>query len=285
MNRSKLSLMTFQMGLEVFLRKMTITDTLKLAKDAGVPCVDLMGVGGKNLPLYQQAMVQTNVRVCCYITSISFFGEKDAMKAQIERDLETAAALQAKMLMIVPYAGGKDLTLAETMAEQDVRQKMIEGFRLAVALGEKRSIPVCFETTPHHELRLSGTADCKAVLDAVPGLGFVFDTANMLPAGDDPLEAYETLKSYIVHVHLKDVALQPCKRPSKYAESSHDGKIMKCVVWGEGVIPVGEIYRRLQRDGYQGFYAIEYARPKGILSGFEKHKAQLDRFLHSTVME
>lgn len=285
MNRNQLSLMTFPMELDILLGKMRVADTLQLAKNAGIPYVDLMGVNQKKLVLYQQAVIQTDVRVCCYITAISFFGEKDILKKQIVNELETAAALQAKLLMIVPYSGGKDLKLAQTMNKQEVRKKMIDGFRLAVHLGEQKAIPVCFETTPRPELYLSGTKDCKAVLDSVPGLGLVFDTANMLPAGDEPLEAYEELKSYIVHVHLKDVALKPCSRPPKYAECSHDGKMMRCVIWGTGVIPVGDIYHRMLEDGYHGNFAIEYAHPKGLVCGIKRHQEQLQHFLCSKAMQ
>lgn len=285
MNKNQMSLMTFPMALDVLLGKMRVADTLQLAKNAGIPYVDLMGINQKKLALYQQAIVQTNVRVCCYIASVSFFEEKNTMKKQIVHGLETAAALQAEMLMIVPYSGEKDLIQARTMDDQAVRKKMIDGFRLAVHMGEQKAIPVCFETTPRPELHLSGTKDCKKVLDSVPGLGLVFDTANMLPAGDDPLEAYKELKSYIVHVHLKDVALKSSKRPPKSAECSHDGKIMRCVVWGTGVIPVGDIYHRLLEDGYHGNFAIEYAHPKGLVCGIRRHQEQLQHFLRSTVMQ
>lgn len=207
------------------------------------------------------------------------------MKKQIVSGLEMAAELQAKKLMIVPYSSERDLTLARTMDEQTIKKKMIDGFRLAVNMGKQRAIPVCFETTPRPELCLSGIKDCKEVLDSVPGLGLVFDTANMLPVGDDPLEAYEELKSYIVHVHLKDVALKFSSRPPKSAECSHDGKIMKCVVWGTGVIPVGDIYHRMLEDGYHGNFAIEYAHPQGLVCGIKKHQEQLQHFLCSTEMQ
>lgn len=285
MNKNQLSLMTFPMALDILLGRMRVADTLQLAKNAGIPYVDIMGVNQKKRALYQHAVIQTDVHVCCYITSISFFEEKDIVKKRIVHELETAAALQAKMLMIVPYSGGKDLMLARTMDEQAVRKKMIDGFRLAVHMGEQKAIPVCFETTPRPELHLSGTKDCRKVLDSVPGLGLVFDTANMLPAGDAPLEAYEELKNYIVHVHLKDVALKSCNRPPKFAECSHDGKIMTCSVWGTGVIPVGDIYHRMLEDGYHGNFAIEYAHPKGLVCGIERHQEQLQRFLCSTVMQ
>ena len=82
------------------------------------------------------------------------------------------------------------------------------------------------------------------MLQSVEGLEFVFDTANMLPNGEDPQESYEKLKGRISHVHLKDVVLLPWEHLPKHAEYTPDGKLMVVVVWGEGLIPVQSIYQK-----------------------------------------
>lgn len=158
-------------------------------------------------------------------------------------------------------------------------ETMIKGFRIAVQEGAEFGMPVCFELTPHDELCLSGAEDCLRVLHAVDGLGLVFDTANMLSHGDNPVSAYEALKEHIVHVHLKDVALKDMERGSAYLERCKDGRVMQCVVWRKGVIPIDELCHRLISDGYSGLFAIEYTRPDSILCGLDKHRAHLRQFL------
>ena len=53
---------------------------------------------------------------------------------------------------------------------------------------------------------------------------------------------------------------------------------MRRVIWGEGIIPVCEIYRRMIADGYTGQFAIEYVHPEGKYD-LEGHIPQVNKFL------
>lgn len=278
MKKDGMSLMTFNIASDLACGAMEIMDVLRLAKDAGIPFVDLMNIGREEIPAYQSAMRQTGVQSACYIASVDFLRAKEHWLPQIHRGLQAASALHAQRMMIVPFSDGEDVRLAQEMGRDAVLARMIEGFQAAAAEGKKQNMPVCFETTPHELFRLSGTADCMQVLQAVPGLGLVFDTANMLPHGDDLIEAYEALKQSIIHVHLKDVKLVGGPEGDAYWEKARDGRGMQCVVWGEGVIPVMEIYHRLLRDGYDGLFAIEYTHPEEAVCGPKAHLAHVKRF-------
>lgn len=272
--------MTFPMGIDLLTKTMSVQDTLYLAQQAGVPCVDVMNVEEEQVQQYVDAIKQTGVSVCTYIMQTSFLGSRRRYQRAIVQGLKTAHALQAEFLMIVPY-GHKDGYCAEAIGRENVKQRMIQGFRKAVSLAKAYDIRVCFETTPHVLSCLSGARDCLDVLRSVDGLGFVFDTANMLPDGENPLEAYEMLKGQISHVHLKDVALLPMERTMKRSEHTPAGELMWCVVWGEGVVPVQTIYQKMLADGYKGKFSIEYAHPEGG-SDLTAHIPQLNRFLHAT---
>ena len=277
MDRSRFSLMTFPMDIDLLKRTMSIRDIFELAKQAGISNVDVMNIREKQLPQYLEAMKKTDVQVYTYITQIRFLDNDRRRDKAIMDALKIARLLNASFLMIVPY-GFLDGCRAEKLGRERIKRRMIEGFRKAVELGKLFGIRVCFETTPHDASCLSGTQDCLDVLNAVDGLAFVFDTANMLPHGDDPMEAYEALKARISHVHLKDVVLEQQPKVSKHSEHTPDGKLMRCVIWGEGVIPVQEIYQRIIADGYAGQFAIEYVHPDGK-HGLEGHMVQLNRFL------
>lgn len=282
MDRSRFSLMTFPMDIDLLKRTMSIRDIFELAKQAGIPNVDVMNVRQKQLPQYLEAMKETGVQVYTYITQIRFLGRDRRRDKTILDALKMAKLLNASYLMIVPY-GFPDGYRAEKMGREQIKRRMIEGFQKAVELGIQNGIRICFETTPHDASCLSGTQDCLDILNAVDGLEFVFDTANMLPHGDDPIEAYEALRGRISHVHLKDVALEQVAKVSKYSEHTHNGKLMRCVVWGEGIIPVNELYCRMISDGYMGKFAIEYVHPKGRGDPIA-HSSQIDRFLKYTDM-
>lgn len=257
------SLMTFSMAKDLSRKTMTIKDTLQMAADAGIPYVDIMRINQGQTAEYRTAMKETGVNVYCYTAVISFFEKVEKISFNLDKELQIAISLGAKLFMIVPFYFMVDEMKAKKLSREQVRQYMKKGFGLAVEKGHRAGIPVCFETTPQDELCLSGTEDCRWMLEQVPGLGLVFDTANMLPHGDKTLEAYEVLKSYIVHVHLKDVELRKPGLSLLPKEHTPDGKVMQGTVFGEGVVPVREVYERMQDSGYHGCFAIEYIHPAG----------------------
>ncbi|WP_165860266.1 sugar phosphate isomerase/epimerase family protein [Ruthenibacterium lactatiformans] len=279
MEGKRLSLMTFNFSKDYHKKTMTVQDSLMLAADEGIPYVDVMRADAKSASEYRKAMAATGVQIYCYISCISFFAKKQAICAALDRDMAVAKSLKAKSFMIVPYYMMIDNPKAKRLGRERVLELMVSGFRMAVEKGNEYGLKVCFETTPAEEIRLSGTEDCKYVLERVPGLGLVFDTANMLPHGDETLAACEMLREFIVHVHLKDVALAKPKFSLLPDERTADGRLMKGTVFGQGVIPVGEIYERMKQSGYTGVFAIEYIHPDNRACTLSEHKSELAKYL------
>ena len=264
MKKEQLSLMTFTLDIDVAMKKMTVKDCLLLAKNEDIPYVDVRNPSKTRLKEYMAALEETGVKLLCYIGSVSFFSNNEQkIREALTEQLHAAIAMGAKLFMIVPVNPQKDEKVCAKLGKAAVRERLKKYFTLAVSLAEGSDIRVCFETTPQDYSGLSGTEDCRWVLEQVKGLGLVYDTANMLPHGDDPLEYYEALKDYIVHVHMKDVALSKATLMDRliFAERAKSGEVMKCCLFGQGVIPLKEILQRMDRDGYQGAYALEYSHP------------------------
>ncbi len=275
---SRMSLMTFAMGLDILTGKISAEQTLLIAKECGVPSVDVMCVPEKKVSVYQDAVRKTGISVYCYITNISFFRSDDSIAAAIRQELQVAQQLGAKLLMIVP-SGAPEIRQAKRMVRTAVAERMAHGFQMAVDLSCGTGITVCFETTPHDALCLSGTDDCRTVLDMVPDLGLVLDSANMLPHGDTALDAYTRLKDRIIYVHLKDVSLVQRHTFLSAPERAADGRIMQCTVWGQGCVPVRALYEKMLADGYTGRFAIEYIPPRVKKRTVDDHVQQLKRYL------
>ena len=278
MKKEQLSLMTFTLDVDVAMKKMTVKDCLLLAKNEGIPCVDVRNPSPNLLKEYMAALEETGVKLLCYIGSVSFFSNDEAaIREALAEQLHAAAAMGAKLFMIVPVNPQKDGKVCARIGKAEVRKRLKKYFSLAVSLAEGSGIQVCFETTPQDYSCLSGTEDCRWVLEQVNALGLVYDTANMLPHGDDPLEYYEALKDHIVHVHVKDVALSKATLWDRmvYAERAKSGEAMKCCLFGQGVIPLKEILQRLDRSDYQGSYALEYSHPRKYPATAEQNAARL----------
>lgn len=280
---NRFSLMTFTLDIDVAMKKMTVKNCLTLAKNERIPYVDVMNNPPEaRVKEYVAASRETGVKPLCFIGSVSFFSNDEAkIKQTLSRHLQSAAELGAKLYMIVPMNAQKDEKVCAKLGKTEVRNRLKKYFSLAVKLAEGSGIKVCFETTPQDYTCLSGTADCRWILEQVPGLGLVYDTANMLPHGDDPLEYYEALKGYMIHTHVKDVALTKATWKDKLfrAERAKGGEVMKCCIFGEGVIPLKEILTRMERDGYQGTFALEYSHPEKYPADFAVNTQRLKKHM------
>ena len=84
---------------------------------------------------------------------------------------------------------------------------------------------------------------CRSLMDRFYGDHFkaIFDFANFVQVGQDTLEAYELLKSWIYYVHVKDALIEN----------------KKVVPAGEGDGHVEEILKALFKDGFGGFLSLE----------------------------
>lgn len=276
---SRLSLMIFAMGFDIFLGRITIEDSLCIAKECGIPAVDVMNVPENRVGDYVSAVRSTGTEIYCYIAMISFFQTESKVVRAIEKELHTAQRLGAKLLMIVP-GGAPEIKWARRRPRDEIMDRLTWGYQKAADLSRGTDIKVCFETTPHESLHLSGNADCQEMLNRVPQLGLVLDTANMLPHGDTTMDAYTLLKERIVYVHLKDVALIQRRSLNSTQERTADGRIMECTVWGQGEIPIQHLYETMLNDSYTGRFAIEYVPPKIKKRQRADHVQQLRYYLN-----
>ena len=271
--------MTFPMDEDIKKKLLTHDDVFRLAVECGLSYLDVMHVSKKAIPQYVSLMGEYKVSVYCYIDVVSLFLPDWMIRATVKSGVKTAKSLRAEKFMIVPYIPIVDTGKASRWGREKTLQKLAHGFAIAVREGRQQDIPICFETTPRSEIHLSGTKDCLEVLTNVSGLEYVHDTANMLPAGEQPLTAFETMLPYTSHIHLKDVTLTDTANPGPFAEVTGDGKQMTRCRWGDGVIPIQRIVQTAKAQGYQGKYAIEYASPELSNRSFADHKQQLQLFL------
>lgn len=79
-------------------------------------------------------------------------------------------------------------------------------------------------------------------------LGVLFDTANCLALGDDPLAVLAAVRERVVAVHLSDI-----RRPGAFEP----------VIIGTGVAPIEPVLRDLIAGGFDGWISIEEASRTG----------------------
>ena len=264
--------------------KLSLDEICQLIHEHGIRMLDLMDAevdfyGKENL---QEAFRRNNVRMGVYIAYISAADFSDdelnspdgIVSENIDAALEMAQAFGTKILMIVPMPQDQS-ERSKALSREEKFQKAVKVLRKAVKAGAEKGIEIVVEDCPSCEIPLSSIADCKRMAEEVPGLGIVYDTANMIPSGDDPWAFYKELKPYIRYVHLKDVirigtpTFDPCL----------DGRYLLCCSWGEGEVPVRAIYEQMKKDGYTGSFAVEYVLPEDGPQEMEANHRQMEKFI------
>ena len=109
---------------------------------------------------------------------------------------------------------------------------------------------------------------CLKLMEALSDDHFrcTFDFANFIQCGQDTLEAFELLKSYIGYVHVKDAIRE-------------DGSVVPA---GEGSGHIPDILVKLDQTGYSGFLSLEphladFAGLQGLELGGASRRERTDQ--------
>jgi len=163
----------------------------------------------------------------------------DPWPGQFERfklAVELAEFFNAPLIRIFSYYPPKP--------EQDVRQfrdEILKRMGAKVEYLKNRNVTLVHE----NEKGIYGErgADCLDLMKSInsPKLRCAFDFANFVQIGESPLNNWQWLKTYTIHIHVKDAKLA-------------DGGIVPA---GEGDGQIEPILVDAWRHGYRGFLSLE----------------------------
>ncbi|MCI0744097.1 MAG: sugar phosphate isomerase/epimerase [Verrucomicrobia subdivision 3 bacterium] len=190
------------------------------------------------------------ISIYCFGSTIGNWSKKiedsfDVTLAEINRSIPRMQRLGTKYIRVMSYKP-RD---GEDQMESERFRRMREITRRFLDAGIQ----------PVHENCMNyggmGWPFALRLLENVPGLKWVFDTANPIFNDDrskarpwpkqDPWEFYTRVKPWIVHVHIKDARWNPAKNDADYKFP------------GEGDGAVRPIIKDLLASGYDGGFSIE----------------------------
>jgi sugar phosphate isomerase/epimerase len=190
------------------------------------------------------------MRVCCFGSAIANWGKKidqpfDSSLAEARRAIPRMQRLGTKLVRIMSFAVMPD---GDQMAEERFR-RLREVTKLFLDAGIQ----------PVHENCMNyggmGWPFTLELLEKVPGLKLVFDTANPVFNDDrskakpwakqDPWEFYTHVREHIAHVHVKDAIWNPAKNDADYTMP------------GDGAGKVRPILADLLANGYDAGISAE----------------------------
>lgn len=143
--------------------------------------------------------------------------EGDDFAAHLEEckhTIELANILGAENLRMFSFYMPKDKN------PDDYKNEVIDRLGKFVEVAKGSGVDLCHE----NEKGIYGdiAVRCLEILKAVPELKGVFDPANFIQCGQDTLEAWDMLKSYIKYFHVKDAFSDSSVVPAGKGEGKLD---------------------------------------------------------------
>lgn len=125
-------------------------------------------------------------------------GDFEQHKEVFKRTLELAQILGAENLRMFSFY------MPENADPAIYKNEVIDRLGALTTLAVGSGVLLCHE----NEKGIYGdtAARCVEIMEAVPLLRAVFDPANFVQCGQDTLEAWELLKTYVKYLHIKDAA-------------------------------------------------------------------------------
>ena len=236
-------------------RTMQFEDFCRLAKEAGYEGVDMMwcfvemsGAEAAEI-LSRYGLQMSSFNLIANFAAAATEEETAALFNEIivpgiDKAVE-AAACQVLIMPCSPF-------LPEGMTREQAYRNIVRGLKMTVAYAKEKGITVATETLQTIQVPYCSTGEISRVLEAVPGLGYVYDTANLLPSLDRPEDSMKYFAD-LAGVHMKDGAYTD--RKGLYLAA--DGTYMEYVPYGTGVVDFKDLYRQLKERGFDGWVCFE----------------------------
>jgi len=204
----------------------------------------------------QTAAADFGMSYSCVDAGANLIGESDSERAEaldtVARGVEMCAELDCPLLLV---PGSRP---APGMSNEEGRKIYSEMLAKAARATADSGVTLNIE-----DFGMSPEFACHSshVLEVVTGAGpeikVTWDNGNFLLADELPADAYQPLRSRIVHVHIKDWLSAPANSDQGIVAPS--GKRWVGAHIGHGEAQVRESLELLHADAYDGWISLEVA--------------------------
>lgn len=159
--------------------------------------------------------------------------------ADAKRFIDLAQRLECPYVRVFPNNFPKDQEKSTTL------QLITDGLKSLGDYAKEKNVTVLLET--HGDV--VWIADLLTIMQGVshPAVGLIWDVSNMWTVTkEDPANAYQKLKPFIRHTHIKDAKLV-------------NGKLLYTLL-GQGDVPVLKAVSALAKGNYRGYYSFEWEK-------------------------
>ncbi|MGN0483694.1 MAG: sugar phosphate isomerase/epimerase family protein [Lachnospiraceae bacterium] len=272
----KISLMTMTMFMRMYFSfkcdqemealKENYEEMMELVANAGYEMVDVTNIETQifSIPYIGEVLKKNGLRVSSYIYMDQFANEQRRIE-QIEnakQGVRDAVALGTKVLMLVPLAHEG----IEKLSSKEVHAELVKQWSPIADYAKKFGMHTVIEDTPDLKLYLCSADELKEILQAVPNLEVVYDSANMLLVDEDPIAYYDTFADKTAHIHVKDIVFSPPTAP--VGDIRADGRRMTGVFLGHGLVDLKTVLEHVVENKYDGCLSVEFVADEAL--GYEQ---------------
>lgn len=208
-----------------------------------------------------KALKKAGFKVACAIARIDYFaGEQPALE---EQALKFAKKNKCDKILLVPGFAPADCT-------PELRKAVSDRLAAFTAAAKAKGILVMVEDYDDVASPCYGSKNLAKVFNEVPEVGYLYDSGNFLPNGEDCTRPLEVFRNRISHVHVKD-------------RVSQDD--LTAPVPGTGCLPLKFVVRRLLLTGYDGWYTAEFGKSDDAFAALETAYNNIYTYLTDEVMK
>lgn len=228
---------------------------LQEAETMGFDGIEIRGIDGvmraeeipqlfpENLDTTKRCLAKHHLEMIGFGTSANFHTEENARRGLEEgtKAIEVCAAAGIPAIRV----------FGDQLPDPDHTAETVDLVGRSIAelsnLGEKQGVMVLLEI--HGEFNTIETVSgviqhCKSCHN----FGILWDVEHSDRSyGDDWMPFYQLIRPYLKHIHIKDHI------------RNADGTFTLCLP-GQGDIPISKIVSKIERDGYEGYYSLEWEK-------------------------
>ena len=212
----------------------------------GIGYFEPRGVNGKNIAMLDDAEVAAlKAEMDAFGIKVSSIGSPIG-KVKLEDDFEQHFAVYKRVVRTAKLLGAPYIRIFSFYHEggdwtDKERTEILARLKKMIAYAEAEGVILLHE----NEKDIYGDTDtrCLDLFAELYGAHFkaVFDPANFIQCGVDPMDAYKKLRPYIAYMHIKDALFE-------------SGRVVPA---GMGDGSVKAILSDLYAGGYDGFLSLE----------------------------
>ena len=210
-----------------------ISNQIKALRENFIRFLEIRGVDGENIAdISTEKAKEVSELLAEYGISVWSIGSPIG-KCSINDDFNIELGRFNKVLEIAEIMGAKNIRIFSfygTNGDESFEDEVVSRLEKFVSLAKEKNIDLCHEN--EKDIYGEQAEQCVRLHKRIPELKAVFDPANFVQAGVDPLVAWDMLSPYVKYCHVKD------------ADESG-----KNVVAGDGI---GQIEKILKRFADQG---------------------------------